>query len=166
MSDARLLNFALDLSFFYPLFMSYLWMIGGVYYFYHWERKFGPSHRAPPPLGVSPGVSLVVPCHNEGENVRETIAALLAQDYPNFDVIAINDASTDETGSVLDELATQHPRLRVIHFTTNQGKASGLRMAALTSPHEFLVCVDGDALLEPTAVHWIMWHFVNGPRVR
>ncbi len=165
MSDATALNFALDLSFFYPLFMSYLWMIGGVYYFYHWERKFGPSHLVPPALSSSPAVSLVVPCHNEGENVRETIAALLAQSYPNFDVIAINDASSDETGRVLDDLAVQHPRLRVIHFPTNQGKAAGLRMAALVSPHEFLVCVDGDALLEPTAVHWIMWHFVNGPRV-
>ncbi len=165
MSDATALNFALDLSFFYPLFMSYLWMIGGVYYFYHWERKFGPSHLVPPALSSSPAVSLVVPCHNEGENVRETIAALLAQSYPNFDVIAINDASSDETGRVLDELAIQHPRLRVIHFPTNQGKAAGLRMAALVSPYEFLVCVDGDALLEPTAVHWIMWHFVNGPRV-
>lgn len=163
MSDARLLNLALDVSFFYPLFMSYLWMIGGIYYFFHWERKFGPSH--PPPLNMSPGVSLVVPCHNEGENVRETIEALLAQDYPNFDVIAIDDASSDETGQILDALALQHARLRVIHFPTNQGKAAGLRMAALASPHEFLICVDGDALLEPTAAHWMMWHFVNGPRV-
>ncbi|MGH8595865.1 MAG: poly-beta-1,6-N-acetyl-D-glucosamine synthase [Gammaproteobacteria bacterium] len=165
MFDGRLIDLALDLSFLYPLFMSYLWMIGGIYYFYHWERKFGPSHRVPPRLARYPSVSLVVPCHNEGINVRETIEALLAQDYPEFDVIAINDASSDETGPALDTLAAQHPRLRVIHFPTNQGKAAGLRMGALVSPHEFLICIDGDALLEPTAVHWIMWHFVNGPRV-
>lgn len=149
---------------FYPLFMAYLWMIGAVYYY--WRRERGrPDHTHEPILPRYPGVSLVVPCHNEGDNVHETIAALLAQTYPHFEVIAVNDGSRDNTGALLDELAEKHPQLRVLHFARNQGKAMGLRMAALVSPHEFLVCIDGDALLDPHATTWIMSHFVSGARV-
>lgn len=149
---------------FYPLFMAYLWMIGAVYYY--WRRERGrPDHTHEPVLPRYPGVSLVVPCHNEGDNVRETIAALLAQTYPHFEVIAVNDGSRDNTGLLLDDLAEKHPQLRVLHFARNQGKAMGLRMAALVSPHEFLVCIDGDALLDPHATSWIMSHFVQGARV-
>jgi len=149
---------------FYPLFMAYLWMIGAIYYYWRRERN-KPGYECEPELSAYPGVSLVVPCHNEGDNVLETIAALLAQTYPNFEIIAVNDGSTDNTGAILDKLAKFHHKLRVIHFTHNQGKAMGLRMAALTSPHEFLICIDGDALLDPHAASWIMSHFVNGPRV-
>jgi biofilm PGA synthesis N-glycosyltransferase PgaC len=149
---------------FYPLFMAYLWMIGAVYYY--WRRERGrPDHTHEPILPRYPGVSLVVPCHNEGDNVHETIAALLAQTYPHFEIIAVNDGSRDNTGALLDELAEKHPQLRVLHFARNQGKAMGLRMAALVSPHEFLVCIDGDALLDPHATSWIMSHFVQGARV-
>ena len=149
---------------FYPLFMAYLWMIGALYYY--WRRERGrPAYTQEPVLPRYPGVSLVVPCHNEGDNVHETIAALLAQTYPHFEIIAVNDGSRDNTGALLDELAEKHPQLRVLHFARNQGKAMGLRMAALVSPHEFLVCIDGDALLDPHATSWIMSHFVTGARV-
>lgn len=150
--------------FFYPLFMAYLWMIGALYYYWRRERRQN-SFEDEPQLPHYPGVSLVVPCFNEASNLPDTIAALLAQTYPNFDIIAVNDGSRDETGAVLDALAAQHPQLRVLHFAQNQGKAMGLRMAALASPHEFLVCIDGDALLDPHAVTWIMHHFVSGARV-
>ena len=150
--------------FFYPLFMAYLWMIGALYYYWRRERKQG-GHQDEPQLPEYPWVTLVVPCHNEGDNVRDTLAALAAQTYPNFEIIAVNDGSRDNTGAILDELALQDEQLRVLHFSENQGKAMGLRMAALTSPHEFLVCIDGDALLDPHATTWIMSHFVQGARV-
>ncbi|MET0331858.1 MAG: poly-beta-1,6-N-acetyl-D-glucosamine synthase, partial [Dyella sp.] len=59
----------------------------------------------------------------------------------------------------------EFPRLRVIHFGSNQGKAMGLRMAALAAHGEFLVCVDGDALLDEYATHWMVSHLIDGPRV-
>jgi biofilm PGA synthesis N-glycosyltransferase PgaC len=108
---------------------------------------------------------LVVPCHNEGDNARDTLAYLADQDYPDFEIIAINDGSRDNTGAVLDELTTVYPQLRVLHFPKNQGKAMGLRMAALAANSEFLVCIDGDALLDRYATRWLMWHLVTGPRV-
>ena len=65
--------------FYYPLFMAYLWMSGGLYYYLHYERKDPPPDE-PPPLLHYPAVSILVPCHNEGENVCETVAALQALD--------------------------------------------------------------------------------------
>lgn len=162
---AQGMELLLQFAFYYPLFMSYVWMIGGVYYFFHWERKGAKSHDQPPRLNEYPPVSFIVPCHNEGENIRETIAWVATQDYPDFEIIAVNDGSTDTTGEILDELAAALPRLRVIHFAENQGKAVGLRTAALAARHEYLVCIDGDALLDTHAATWLIRHFINGPRV-
>lgn len=155
----------LDFEFYYPLFMAYLWMVGALYYYAHWELVAGRRIDQPPRLESCPGVTFLVPCHNEGENVEETIEYLARQQYPEFEIIAIDDGSQDDTGAVLDRLAEQHQRLRVIHLASNQGKAMALRMGAMASNHEFLICVDGDALLDPHATSWIMQHFINGPRV-
>jgi len=159
-----LFTFMLAFAFYYPLFMAYLWMIGAVRYYWQFERKFVKMKEAPP-LPYYPGVSIVVPMKDEGDNARDTIHHLLRQKYSNFDIIAINDGSTDNTGAILDELCDKHLRLRVVHLATNQGKAVALNTAALISRNEFLVCIDGDALLDDHAVGWYMRHFVNGPRV-
>lgn len=158
---ALMFNFA----FYYPLCMAWVWMLGGIYYFFHWERRQGGDPETPPALDEYPPVSILLPCFNEGENVRETVAWLMRQSYPDFEVIAINDGSSDNTGRILDQLAGEHERLRVLHFVNNQGKAMALRMGALASNNEFLVCIDGDAVLHPAAVQWLMYHMVTGPRV-
>jgi biofilm PGA synthesis N-glycosyltransferase PgaC len=117
-------------------------------------------------LERTPAVSFLVPCHNDEGIVAETLEyLLLRQDYPDFEVIAINDGSRDGTGRVLDRLAEKHPRLRVIHLAANQGKALGLTTAALLTRNEFLICIDSDALLDPHAARWIMWHFLSSARV-
>ena len=163
MSDV--VNGLLFFTYFYPLFMAYLWMFGGLYYRFHWEKHDGDSWENPDPLPFYPNVTILLPCHNEGDLAIETIGFLLEQDYPNFDIIAINDGSTDNTGEVLDALVERHDRLRVIHLATNQGKAMALNTAALMTDSEYLVCIDGDALLDKHATHWLMSHFVYSPRV-
>lgn len=164
MADLALISdFIFGYTFYYPLFMAYLWMTGALIYYLHWEKS--DKFRKIGPQSISLPVSILVPCHNEGDNVIETITYLVDQNYPNFEIIAINDASTDETGELLDKLAAQHEKLRVIHFLENRGKAAAMNVAAMASKNEFLVCIDGDALLDKDAVGWIMSHFVNGPRV-
>ncbi|MGD0629754.1 MAG: glycosyltransferase family 2 protein, partial [Terracidiphilus sp.] len=157
-------KFLLDFAFYYPLTMAWFWMFGAVNYYLRRERT-SPTRTQPPELDQWPKVTLVVPCHNEGENARDTLAYLAEQDYPDFEIIAINDGSRDNTGDVLNELTTVYPQLRVLHFTKNQGKAMGLRMAALASNSEFLVCIDGDALLDRYATRWLIWHLATGARV-
>lgn len=155
----------LDFAFYYPLFMAYLWIIGALIYYFHWERTAGDDPDKPPQLPLYPPVSIIVPCHNEGGNVGETVEFLLQQDYPDFEVIAVNDGSTDDTLSILLEVASRHPRVRVINLRANQGKAVAMRTAALYAKNEYLIFIDGDAMLAPTASRWIMRHFLSGPRV-
>ena len=151
-------------AFFYPIVMSFFWMSGGLYYFLRRERHMPPFDQ-PPAMPDAPFATVLVPCHNEGANVDETIQSLLRQRYPDFEVIAINDGSNDDTGARLDALAALHPRVRVIHLASNMGKANALRMGALASRSEYLLCVDGDALLDEYALHWMVWHLHTGPRV-
>jgi poly-beta-1,6-N-acetyl-D-glucosamine synthase len=161
---AKASDILLDFVFFYPLFMSYVWMAGGLYFYFHWERHSGGPDDAPeftdPPL-----VSILVPCFNESENVAETVAGVAAQNYPNFEIIAINDGSRDNTGVLLNELTTQYSNLRVVHHATNQGKAMGLRMGALAARGEYLVCIDGDAILHPNATAHLVYPLTKYPRV-
>ena len=154
----------LSFAFYYPLFMSYLWMIGAILFYWRNERKQG-SYQQPTPLANTPPVSVLIPCYNEGENAEETLTHALALDYPDFEVIAINDGSKDNTAEVLDRLATKHPRLRVVHLAQNQGKAMALQAGSLLAKHEILICIDGDALLDKHAAHWMVKHFVEDAEV-
>ena len=159
-------EFLMDFVFYYPLFMSALWIAGGLYYWMHWERHWPWSDDTlPPPLAGEPLISILIPCYNEGDNVADTIHAALAQQYPNIEVIAINDGSKDNTAEVLDRLAAQDPRLRVLHLAQNQGKAVALRMGAVAAHSEYLVCIDGDALLAPNTAAYLVAPMLDNPRL-
>jgi len=157
----------------YPFVMSWYWIVGAVLYHLGHERAMAP-HDHPEPLSHWPPISILVPCYNEGENAEETLSTAAAADYPDFEVIAINDGSRDNTGEVLNRLTAQIPRLRVVHLAQNQGKATALNTGALLAKHELLICIDGDALLDPLALRWIAHTFQRGsvgglagnPRIR
>jgi biofilm PGA synthesis N-glycosyltransferase PgaC len=164
----------LSYVFLYPVLMSLLWMIGGVAFYFRYERHPHRIISQPPERADYPLVAVLVPCFNEEANARETIDALIDLHYPNFEVIAINDGSRDRTGEILDALADEYPQLRVIHHVRNQGKAVGLNTAALLTHAEILVGIDGDARLDPWCLHWLVRHFdepevgavTGNPRVR
>ncbi|MBB5214316.1 poly-beta-1,6-N-acetyl-D-glucosamine synthase [Parapusillimonas granuli] len=155
----------LSFVFFYPLFMSGIWMAGGLYFWLRWERDWNwRPYRPPMPAGM-PLVSILVPCHNEERHGEETLLAALNQDYPNIEVIAINDGSSDGTAALFDRLTAEHPRLRVLHLAQNQGKAMALRMGAMAARSEYLVCIDGDAMLDTDAVNYLVAPLVEHPHV-
>ena len=163
-----MMNFAkLDLSdlyfgfaFFYPLFMAWLWIAGGIWFYFKREYR---QNDLPEPS--EEGCSIIIPCFNEEEQVHATIRYAMQTQYPLFEVIAVNDGSSDKTAEILDELAAQYPKLRVVHLAENQGKAYALRAGTMVSQYEFLVCIDGDALLHPHAVFWMMHQLTSYPRV-
>ena len=118
----------LDFVFFWPLFMSVLWVTGGLYFWFQLERHWSWDNATPAPaLAGEPLISILIPCFNEERNARETISAALGQRYWNVEVIAINDGSSDNTAQVLHQLAQEQPRLRVINLAENQGKAVALK---------------------------------------
>ena len=98
--------------------MAYMWIIGALFYYYHRERVDSRSPSNPPELPDYPGISFLIPCHNESESAIDTIESVILQKYPVFEIIAINDASDDDTGQILDRLATRHDQLRVVRFLT------------------------------------------------
>ncbi|GAA5076527.1 poly-beta-1,6-N-acetyl-D-glucosamine synthase [Lysobacter panacisoli] len=152
------------LCFGYPYAMAWYWMIGGVLFHLLRERK-EPRFDMPPPLAQHPPVSVLVPCHNEAQQIAETLAALDASTYPDFEIIAIDDGSTDGSSALLDELATRYPRLRVVHLDRNRGKGAALNFGATTARSELLLCIDGDTLLDPHAITWVVRRFQNDPRI-
>ena len=74
-----------------------------------------------------------------------------------WEVIAINDGSSDNTAEVLQQLAREQPRLRVINLAENQGKAVALKAELPAARGDLLVCIDGDALLDRDTAAY-RWH--------
>jgi glycosyltransferase involved in cell wall biosynthesis len=107
----------------------------------------------------NPKVSIIVPARNEEENIRETLVQLLALDYPHYEIIAVNDRSTDRTGQIMDEVAARCPTpglLRVIHVaelpTGWLGKTHAMWTAGKQSTGDWLLFTDADVLFKPDSL--------------
>jgi len=147
--------------FFYPLFMAYFWMTGALVFFFRREQV----DRLLPISSEAPFVAVLVPCHNEAADIEATVAQLAKNHYPSFEIVTINDGSSDDTGPRLDALAARYVNLRVVHLAHNYGKAMALRAGTMATRAEFLMCIDADTLLDEDALFWMMDHFERGPRV-
>ena len=74
---------------------------------------------------AAPRVSILFSALDEAEKLPAALTTFLAQDYPDYEVIAVDDRSEDETGKILDAAARRNPRLKVVHVTSNIRQASG-----------------------------------------
>lgn len=110
------------------------------------------SDRLPDPA-LWPRVSVVVPARDEGHKIEAGLKSLLASDYPDFEIIAIDDRSRDQTGAIMDRLSEGQSRLRVIHITELPegwlGKNHALQVGAQQSTGEWLLFSDGDVVHDP-----------------
>lgn len=146
------------------LFLAYVllgpvaWAIYGVGVYAGRRRMLlmsRPAHPLPP--GAPPRVTILLPAKDEGERIRGCVASCLAQDYPDFSVIAINDRSADDTGAVMDAMAVATDgRLRVLHVRDLPsgwtGKNNALHQGVRTADGDWLLLVDSDVVLEPDAL--------------
>jgi len=104
-----------------------------------------------------PFVSVLVPARNEAHNIQACIASLLNQDYQNYEIIALNDDSTDDTGAILDLLAAQDSHLQVIHSRLPlprgwNGKSRACQTLANQARGEWLLFVDADTIHAPNSI--------------
>ena len=106
-----------------------------------------------------PQVSVVLPVFNEEPVVTKTLDALKASDYPNFEVVAVNDGSTDATLEVLEKYAAGWPQLRV-YSQSNAGKPAASNKGIFQSRGDIVVTLDGDTLFEPQTIRMLARHFV------
>lgn len=110
---------------------------------------------------IEPTVAVVVPAFNEEHAIAESLLSLLAVDYDTerFDLIVVNDGSTDGTAAEIERLARDHPRIRPIHFTENRGKRAAMAAGIRASNADVLIFVDSDSVVEPNAVRIIVQPF-------
>jgi len=108
-----------------------------------------PSALPPNP----PKVSLVVAARNEERNIAQALDSLLRLDYPDYELLVVNDRSEDATGAILAELSAREPRLRVIQVTQLPpgwlGKNHALWTGAQAAQGELLLFSDADIVMEP-----------------
>lgn len=111
---------------------------------------------AEPPGGGWPRLTVVVPCRDEAAAVETAVRSLLAQDYPDLEVVAVDDRSTDGTGDILDRLAAGLPRLAVVHVAGLPagwlGKNHACHVGAGRASGRFLLFADGDVVFAQGAL--------------
>ena len=113
--------------------------------------------RNPVAAGGNPRVSIIVPARNEEQDIEQSLTRLQALDYDNYEVIAVNDRSTDRTGEIIERVASAgRARLRVIHHRELPagwlGKTHAMWTATNEARGEWLLFTDADVLFKPDSV--------------
>lgn len=114
--------------------------------------------------GYFPFVSIIVPVYNEGKVVRESIMSLLRLDYSNYEIIVVNDGSTDDTAAVAKTLVGYQKgvygevKISLIN-KPNGGKARALNAGISYSKAEIVLCMDGDSQLSEDSIRMAVRHF-------
>lgn len=107
-----------------------------------------------------PSVSLVFSALNEEAHIEAAVQSFLRIDYPNLEIIAINDRSNDKTAAILNALQERNPSLRVHHITTLPegwfGKNHALAVGSQMAKGDWLLFTDADVLMQPDALQKAM----------
>lgn len=112
-----------------------------------------------------PSMTVMVPAYAEERTIGAALDALAAADYPDLEVIAIDDGSPDGTAQVIRSHLARDPRLRLMEKSVNEGKAMAMNDAIAVSRGEVIVVIDADAQVAPGALRAIAAHFVRIPRM-
>jgi len=139
-------------------YLSTTIFIGGILIVYWLHNQYHLDVVVTPtsPPAKAPLISVCVPARNEQRNIRACVESILVQDYPNFEIIVLEDRSTDATGEILRGLAAENDKLRVINGSDLPkgwaGKPHALFQAAATARGEWLCFVDADTFLSPATL--------------
>jgi peptidoglycan/xylan/chitin deacetylase (PgdA/CDA1 family)/glycosyltransferase involved in cell wall biosynthesis len=97
----------------------------------------------------TPPTSIIVPAYNECVGIERAVLSLVASDYPEYEVIVVDDGSTDGTGDVVEKLGLD--RVTVLR-QANAGKAAALNRGLAAARHPIIAMVDADTLFEPISL--------------
>ena len=149
---AVLVTLVVFLTILFLRYFSLLWFA----YLGHAERNVlgeRKHHEMPP-------VSVVIPAYNEGELMERALASLMELDYPEYEIVVVDDGSTDDT---LARAAAWEGRRGPVEIKVvtkrNGGKASALNAGMAASKHAFILCMDADSYLEPKTLLRAVEHF-------
>lgn len=116
--------------------------------------------------GYAPFVSIIVPVFNEGKIIKQSILSLLNLDYKNYEIIIVNDGSSDDTKQIAESLVGyQQGKYNKVKISVinqpNLGKARALNAGIYYSKADFVLCMDGDSQLAPESLKAAVRHFKN-----
>jgi biofilm PGA synthesis N-glycosyltransferase PgaC len=116
-----------------------------------------PRYRPVKKRRSSKGISVVICARNEAHNLEQFLPRVLEQDYPDFEVVVVNDCSTDGTGELLSQLATTYKHLRYTTIPVNEnfrhGKKLALTVGLKSAIHEYVLLTDADCY--PASNQWL-----------
>jgi chlorobactene glucosyltransferase len=149
-------------------FLVFCWLVSLVLTVYGLARRQTLRSAADSPASTtdSPLVSILIPARNEEHRVlTECVRSILAQDYERFEVIAVNDRSTDRTPAILETIATGDERLRVIEGEELPagwlGKPYAMQQAVHLARGEWILATDADMIFDRTALRSAMDHVLK-----
>ncbi len=153
-------NDVLRMMFFGTLILITLRYLGLIIFSFLYSLKRSPANQE-----FLPSLSIIVPAYNEELVIREALSALLDLNYPNYEIIVIDDGSTDATYTLVKQLSQLQSavRLRVLQ-QKNSGKSVALNRGILAAHGEIVLCVDGDSKVDAESLRYSMRHFTN-PKV-
>jgi FkbM family methyltransferase len=118
----------------------------------------------PTDLAAAPVVSIVTPSFNAGAIFHETAESVFRQSLQQWEWIIVNDGSTNaDSLKTLDEFRHKDPRIRVVDHPKNQGLSAALNTGFREARAEFVLQLDADDLIEPTALEKMAWHLLTFP---
>lgn len=140
----------------YPIVGGLGFIVSSFYYRIFLERSQRPQYLE----RGEPFVTILVPAHNEEASIESTVRYLVnTMNYPadKFEIIVVDDASTDATAQILAQLQDEYPRLRVVTILENRGKAHGFNVALAYAKGDFILSNDADTKPNPDA----LWQFMS-----
>ncbi len=125
-------------------------------YFWFVFSKFA-FYKAKKQKDDYPPVSVVICAKDEYHNLKKYLPTILQQDYPEFEVVVVNDASEDETVFLLEDLEREYDNINVVNITQDlnffPGKKFALSLGIKSAKHEHLLLTDADCI--PASPNWI-----------
>ncbi len=105
-------------------------------------------------------ISVITACYNHGEYIEEMLESVFSQTFADFEVIIVNDGSTDNTRKLLDRI--RHPKLTVIH-SSNYGPSHARNLAIAHASAEIIMNIDADDKIAPTLLAKAYQAFTDNP---
>lgn len=124
---------------------------------------FGSKKKRYKKNSAEPMVSIIIPTFNDASTIERTIDCVLKMEYPNKEVIVVNDGSTDSTLRVCKKFAEQK-KIKLISFAKNRGKAHALNKGIKSAKGEIIVTVDADSYPRPDSLKKLVEYF-SDPKV-
>lgn len=143
----------------YPILGSFFWLSGSLCYRFLKKNRHDDDWVALPEQ-KQPAISIMVPIHNEKLVLEKTIDYLCEKiNYSNYEVLAVNDGSTDDSLAILQRLQKKYAKLRVINIEKNNGKAHAFNVAINFARGDYVLSNDADTIPEKNCLMKYMNYF-------